>query len=308
MSMTVLPATENFVVAYDDSLANGAALADAVVQSCEGGLSSISELFGNIMPPAASLPFNVNLVPGPGGGSHGPGCAGTTVTCYVSVNSDAIGVPALLNAEVAEVFMAVQNQGLDCGGSAGEALSRVVPTILDPTLRWRFAVGNDWLNGGRPNWVDATEQTDQDFVSIGCGTLFLNYLAHQLLIDWQTIVAAAAPTLGQMASNLGLHDAWNSFNGLLEHYFPSAVSVLLPDDDPFPLGHVIPDRPWPPKTTHLQHVPELVAQIIAGIIQDGGGVLVLNGRIIRVPPQGPVFDALVELAALAAAEEAAASG
>ncbi len=39
------------LVAYDGSLANGAALADAVVQSCEGGLSAISELFGNIMPP-----------------------------------------------------------------------------------------------------------------------------------------------------------------------------------------------------------------------------------------------------------------
>jgi hypothetical protein len=239
MTMITLPPTANFVVSYDDSLTNGPALANAVVASCEASLASISALFGGIMPPAASLPFHVDLIPGGGGASH-PGCASTHITCYCSPTSDTIGVPALTNAEVAEVFMAVQGQGLDCGGSAGEALSRVFPGILDPSVRFRFSVGSSWLNTNpRPNWVDTTEPTDQNLVSIGCGTLFLNYLADELGFAWADIIAAAAPTLGQLAANLGLQNAFLDFNALLAHHYPPGTPVFLPDDDPFPLPDVL---------------------------------------------------------------------
>lgn len=45
------------------------------------------------------------------------------------------------------------------------------------------------------------------------------------------------------------------------------------------------------------HIPEIVAEIIAGVVQDGGGWIIINGNFIRVPPRGPVFEALEALAA-----------
>jgi len=92
------------------------------------------------MPAARSLPFQGTVVPRTGGGSH-PGCRSTAMTCYISPNSDTVGVPLTLDAEVVEVFMAPQAQGGNCGFSNGEALSRVIPTVLYPKLRWRFPVG-----------------------------------------------------------------------------------------------------------------------------------------------------------------------
>jgi hypothetical protein len=243
--MVVAGQTLHFVVSYDDSitLANGYPfsgldLAQAVLNSCEGDLNKMSNLFGGIMPAPASLPFQINLVPGGGGASH-PGCLATMITCYISHGSDTLGVPALVDAEVAEVFMATQGQGVNCGYSNGEALSRVLPTVLYPNLKNRFATGNSWLNSvnpPRPDWVNNTEQTDQSLVSIGCGSLFLNYLAYQLNFSWPAIIAAGAPTLGQTAANLGLQNAFNNFAALLARHFPPNVVAQLPDDDPFPLA------------------------------------------------------------------------
>jgi hypothetical protein len=236
--MVVRGQTTNFVVSYDDSLSNGIALADAVLATCEQDLATMSSLFGGIMPPAASLPFQINLVPGAGGGSH-PGCASTNITCFISVNSDAIGVPLTMDAEMAEVFMAIQGQGVNCGFSNGEALSRVLPTVLYPKQRSRFMMGTSWLNSAnpsRPDWVTNTEQTDQDFVSIGCGTLFYNYLAYQLNFSWRDIIAAGAPTLAQTAANLGVTNAFADFSALLAKYFPVNQTAFLQDDDPFPFG------------------------------------------------------------------------
>src|SRR5262249_32011744 len=137
LSMTMIQAgqTANFVVSYDDSItiqngyqATGLSLAQAVLASCENDLAALSNLFGGIMPAAASLPFQINLVPGGGGGSHS-GCLSTAISCYISPNSDAIGVPLTTDAEVAEVFMATQGQGVNCAYSNGEALSRVLPGV-----------------------------------------------------------------------------------------------------------------------------------------------------------------------------------
>ncbi|GAC1364336.1 MAG: hypothetical protein NVSMB32_06810 [Actinomycetota bacterium] len=76
--------------------------------------------------------------------------------------------------------------------------------MLYPNLRNRFSVANEWLNGGRPDWVSTTDPTDIHNVSTGCGTLFLNYLAYQLGFEWSDIIAAAAPTLASTATNLGV--------------------------------------------------------------------------------------------------------
>lgn len=229
--------TTNFSVLYDDSLGNGIALADAVLANCEQDLTGLSALFGGIMPAAVSLPFQIQLVPGGGGAGH-PGCLATAITCYISAGSTAQGIPGLVAAEVAEVFMATQALGFDCTASNGEALSRVLPTVLHTDLRSGFSTGNNWLNSTnptRPDWVSKTEPTDQNVISIGCGSLFLNYLAYQLNFKWPDIVNAAAPTLGETAAKLGVKNAFRDFASLLARHFPRGTPVYLPDDDPFPL-------------------------------------------------------------------------
>lgn len=245
MTMVLAGQTTHFIVSYDDSIslangyqASGLALAQAVLANCENDLATLSNLFGGLMPAPASLPFQINLIPGGGGGSH-PGCLSTVISCFISPNSDIVGVPLTMDAEVAEVFMATQAQGVNCAFSNGEALSRVLPTVLYPKLRWRFMNGTGWLNSSnpsRPDWVTNTNPTDQDLVSIGCGTLFYNYLAYQLNFSWRDIIAAGAPTLAQTAANLGATNAFANFAALLAQYFPANQTANLVDDDPFPLG------------------------------------------------------------------------
>jgi hypothetical protein len=138
-----------------------------------------------------------------------------------------------------EVFEATQGNGVNCGFSNGESFSRVLPTALNPAWRPWFSTGNSWLNStspSRPDWVTNAEETDQDYVSIGCGALFLNYLAYQLNFSWPDIVNAGAPTLGQTAANLGVQNAFNGFAALLARHYPPGTPVSLPDDNPFPLS------------------------------------------------------------------------
>jgi hypothetical protein len=62
---------------------------------------------------------------------------------------------------------------------------------------------------------------------------------------------------------------------------------------------------WPPvdcPATLLGSIPfdpgrrdELVALILYGIIQDGGGVYILGGTVNKVPPRGPVTETLAAL-------------
>jgi chitobiase/beta-hexosaminidase-like protein len=241
MALIIRGQTTNFVVSYDDSLINGPPLADAVLGQCEQDLAALSALFGGIMPAPTSLPFQIILVPGAGGAGH-PGCLATGITCYVSAGSDVLGVPALVDAEVGEVLMATQAKGFDCASSNGEALSRVLPTVLYPNLRNRFSTGNAWLNSSnpsRPDWVTNTESTDQNWISIGCGSLFLNYLHAQLKFSWAEIISAAAPTLAQTAKNLQMPgDPFRDFAALLACHYPPGAAAYLQDDDPFPLNPV----------------------------------------------------------------------
>lgn len=262
--------TGNFVVSYDDSLTNGPALADAVLGQCEQDLASISGLFGGIMPPATSLPFHVDLMPGTGGGASHPGCADTHITATIGPNVDAIGVPLAVAAEVVEVFEAVQGLGLNCGASNGEALSRVLPGVLYPANRLRFMVGTSWLNSPRADWVTNTEPTDQDFVSIGCGTLFYYYLADQLGFAWKDIVAASAPTLAQTAAQLGLQNAFTDFTALLARHYPPGAVAYLTDDDPFPL---------PDPILYLRHNLADDGTSHTGTLAVSPDIIVRNGQV-----------------------------
>jgi hypothetical protein len=245
-------ATTNFVVSYDSSFTgapgqpNGPVLAQSVLDYCEYDLVRLSMLFGNILPPAASLPIQINLVPGAGGANNN---LVNIINCNCNPNTDPVGLPGLVVAEEAEIFMSLQAKGWIAYWSNGEALSRVCGQILYPSRAWLFSTGQSWLNAVRPDWVDNVEQTDQDFVSTGCGSLFLNYLAYQLNFSWPDIIGAGAPTtntLAETAQILGVTNVWLNFFNLITTYLPPGASLPAeptsfgqppePTDDPYPLG------------------------------------------------------------------------
>ena len=250
--------TTNFSVSYDSTFTggsnpNGPVLAQGVVDYCEYDLARLSLLFGGILP--ASLPIQIQLVPGSGGAANN---GSNTIWCYCDTSTDPLGLPSLVVAEEAEIFMVTQGKGWIPGYSNGEALSRVSAQILYPNRAWLWSTGNSWLNGdpsspnpARSDFVDSVWPTDQDYVSIGCGSLFLNYLAYQLNYQWPAIIAAGAPTtntLAETATILGVSNAWINFSSLMATYLPPPSTLppqptqfgqpSEPTDDPFPLGPV----------------------------------------------------------------------
>jgi hypothetical protein len=46
-----------------------------------------------------------------------------------------------------------------------------------------------------------------------------------------------------------------------------------------------------------RRLPMLIIQIITGVIQDGGGLVLIGGKVIRIPPRSPVTAAIEKLAA-----------
>ena len=232
---TLRGSTANFTVAFDSSLrSEGEALADAILAHCEQDLSQLRGFFGGV----SAGPFSIFIDPGSFGAYHFS-CASTQIHCAAFTAMDGDLENFLTCAEVDEVLMAAQAKGWNCGASAGEGLSRVLATELHPASLGGFATASIWLNSSRPDFVTHTEQTDRDHVSIGCATLFINYLRHQLHFSLAQIVQAGGTTLQQTYHQLtGSTDAFGPFASLLEARFPSGVTVNLPNDNPFPLAEV----------------------------------------------------------------------
>ena len=232
---TLRGSTANFDVSYDSTLgANGAAMADAILAHCEPDLAQLRSYFGGV----TAGRFSVFIDPGAFGAFH-DSCADTGIHCAAFSGTDGDLENFLNCAEVDEVLMAVQAKGWNCGFSNGEGLSRVLATELHPASLGRFATASVWLNSARQDFVTQTEFTDRDHVSIGCATLFINYLRHQLHFTLPQIVQAGGATLQQTYETLtGSSDAFGSFAALLDSFFPPGVTVNLPNDNPFPITDV----------------------------------------------------------------------
>jgi hypothetical protein len=255
--------TAHFVVNYDNSLgANGPTLAAAVLATCERDYTQLQGYFGGITP--SGLPFTINIVPGSGGAGHAS-CAATSVTCDAFGGTNGDLVRMLVVAEADEVFMAAQNAGWDCAASNGEGLSRVLATQAYPAQLNGFATASAYLNSNRPDWVtnnDPTAGTGGGFnaVSIGCSTLFLNYLRYQLHFSLVRIVEAAGLTLQHTYQNLtGSLDAFGPFAALLQRHFPAGTPVSLPNDNPFPLLDAASWGGWESLGGVLESQPRVVA-------------------------------------------------
>ena len=262
--------TTNFVVSYDNSLANGAALAGYVLNACEADFQKLQALFGGITPPG--LPFNIYVDPGFAGAYHST-CADTALHCGADGVANAADMNFLVIAEEVEVFEAAQNRGWNCGASNGEALSRVLATVLYPTALDGYATACSWLSSNRPNWVDQNDATDRDAISTGCDVLFLYFLHDQLGYSWDSIVGAGGATMEDTYDALtGMNNGWVSFSSLLAGKF-SPCNLL--GDDPFPILRFQP-----------RHHYEIINWLIGSLADGPLWVLTPHGPV-PVPP-GPL--------------------
>jgi hypothetical protein len=234
-SFTNAGATTNFVVEYETALGvSGAALAGTVLATCEADLARVKQWFSDLTPPG--LPFTSSIVQGSFGAFHTT-CQATQLHLAAFDETNGELVEMVNMAEVVEVFEAGQAVGWDCGASNGEGLSRVLATELHPTQLNGLTTAASWLDQApRQNFVDTTDQTDQNAISTGCAVLFLNYLRYQLKFSWEQIVAAGGPTLAYTYTFLtGQKDGWQSFSNLLSQHFPVGIPSHVTTDNVFPL-------------------------------------------------------------------------
>jgi hypothetical protein len=105
-----------------------------------------------------------------------------------------------------------------------------------------------WVQDREPNWVNKTEDTDQDYNSIGCGMAFLSWLqklGHPLpTIAQEMVKLGNAGTLEALYASItgdAARHAWPKFKAAL-----AGAGVSLTTDDPF--GAMGPSTPTSTRT------------------------------------------------------------
>jgi hypothetical protein len=61
------------------------------------------------------------------------------------------------------------------------------------------------------------------------------------------------------------------------------------------------------KKVTSRHIPEIASEVLAGVTSDGGGLIIVGGKIVKVPPRSPLIKAMEALVVLEAAERASSS-
>lgn len=235
---TLHNSTAHFTVFYDSTLGpDGITISDAILQVCEADFVKLQGYFGGITP--SGLPFNIHVTTGSNGASHAT-CAATNLSIG-GRSAAGVNIPfirSLVIAEEDEVFEANFGHGWDCGASNGEGLSRVLANDMYPGAEPPdFVSAPSWLDTpDRPDFVNTTDPTDTNYVSIGCSVLFLNWLRYQLHFSWNQIILAGAPTLAQTHTNLtGTNDGLAQFKALLQTHLPVGSPSGVTSDNVFPL-------------------------------------------------------------------------
>lgn len=169
---------------------------------------------------------------GTGGADH-MGCdfkTGSAIEVDASYG-DSSRVSALFEAELSECSMG----GDLCGVSTGEALSRWCAAVVSNDALADFATAPTWAADGMPNFVDKTDDTDQNADSTGCGMAFISWMlsqAYSLSTIAQALAAAGAGgTLAQMYADVtsdSASNAWPKFSAAV-----NALSGGVTSDDPF---------------------------------------------------------------------------
>jgi hypothetical protein len=253
----------NVSVYYDPSLGQpGAALAQQVLIVADVTYLSCQKYFS-----IKGQPVNViiaalgGMTDGSGGAYHN-GCdfnTGGDLYCDAALGNQPL-TSALMAAELTECFMGQQNRGWSCDASNGEALSRFLAEQTsdgpDGVLA-AYGSAQQWDAAGRPNWIDATEPTDQNLVSIGCGLVYLYWMLSQGYTAAQ-ITQAGCPD-GTLSSNYAaLTDAttaWASFQAAL-------ATLNGPIDSDNPWGNAGAPQPAPPAQPGGQIVIDTGAKMV----------------------------------------------
>ena len=233
--------------------------ADRVVTANDG-------IFGTTGGDVSVIVFALNgATDGTGGADHN-GCdytTGNAIEVDASYGNSA-RVSALFEAELSECSM----NGNLCGESTGEALSRWCAAVIGNNVLADFATAPQWVSDGMANWVDQTENTDQDADSTGCGMAFLSWLMSKGYglekIAPAMVNLGNSGTLAQLYSSLtgdSASNAWTNFQNAINALPNGSASIT--NDDPFSgLAN-------PMQMTHLApRSAELVGRVFASIVAD----------------------------------------
>jgi hypothetical protein len=187
--------------------------------------------FGTKGGPVDVIIFALNgATDGTGGADH-MGCdyqTGAQIEVCAAFG-DSMRCSALFEAELSECSM----NGNLCGLSTGETLSRWCAMDIGNNALADFTSVPTWAQDGEPNWVNKTDQTDQNYPSIGCGMAFLSWL--QKLGHPLSTIAREMVTLGNAGTLEALYakltgdaatNAWAKFKA-------AVAGVALTTDDPF---------------------------------------------------------------------------
>ena len=232
---TLIGTSSSGVTVYvDQSLGTqGAQNGQSLLSAADNVVAQNNAIFGITGGPVDAIVYAIGgATDGTGGADHG-GCDFTTGNA-IEVDAS-FGSPnrviALFEAELSECAM----NGSLCGYSTGEALSRWCAAVVSSNALADFATAPAWAQAGMPDWVDQTEQTDQDAASTGCGMAFISWLlsqGHHLPQIAQAMVALGdSGTLAELYAQLTGDAATNPWSK-----FQPAVSALpggVTNDDPF---------------------------------------------------------------------------
>jgi len=230
--------------------------ADRVVNANDG-------IFGTTGGNVSVVVFALNnATDGTGGADHN-GCDYTTGNA-IEVDAsfgNSTRVSALFEAELSECSM----NGNLCGESTGEALSRWCAAVAGKNALADFATAPQWISDGMQDFVDNTDNTDQNADSTGCGMAFLSWMisqGHSLSqIAPAMVNQGDSGTFAQLYANLTGDDAANAWPN-----FQNAINALpngVSNDDPFNgLPNAIQMAHLSPRSA------ELVGRIFASMIAD----------------------------------------
>lgn len=243
--------------------AQGMQNAQDLVNDADRVATANDGIFGTTGGPVSVIVFALGgATDGTGGADH-MGCDYTTGNA-IEVDAsfgNSMRVSALFEAELSECSM----NGNLCGESTGEALSRWCAAVIGNNALSDFATAPQWVSDGMANWIDQTENTDQDADSIGCGMAFISWLISQGYglekIAPTMVNLGNAGTLAQTYASLtgdSAGNAWNNFQAAINN-LPNGVT----NDDPFNgLAN-------PTQMTHLTpQTAELVGRVFASMIAD----------------------------------------
>jgi hypothetical protein len=222
------------VAVYVDPSLGAPALQNAkdLLADADRVVAANNAIFGVPGDPVSVIVFALGgQTDGTGGADH-DACnytSGGAIEACASFGNSA-RVSALFEAELSECSMG----GNLCGQNTGESLSRWCAAVIGNNALADFATAPQWAQQGMPDYVNKTDNTDQNATSTGCGMAFLSWL--QSLGYSLNKIAPAMVKLGTGATLAQLYAALTgAAQGSAWTTFLAAAKALpkIVNDDPF---------------------------------------------------------------------------